>query len=93
MHASTAASTSLAAPHAAAPAGSAASPRWWRVRLMWFVVGGPLAVVVASFTTLALAILNPDPVLQAQPTATASERPAIEMRNHAATAVAPPDKR
>jgi hypothetical protein len=60
---------------------------------MWFVVGGPLAVVVASFTTLALAILNPDPVLQAQPTATASERPAIEMRNHAATAVAPPDKR
>ncbi len=93
MHAHSAARTSLGASTAAQPAGDAISPRWWRVRLMWFVVGGPLAVVVASFTTLALAILNPDPVLQAEPAATASERPAIEMRNHAATAVAPPAKR
>jgi len=75
------------------PVDAVHHPAWWRVRLMWFVVGGPLAVVVASFTTLALAILNPDPVLVAEPTATASQRPAIEMRNHAATAVAPPAKR
>jgi hypothetical protein len=31
--------------------------------MMWLVVGGPATVVVASFATLALAILNPDPVI------------------------------
>jgi hypothetical protein len=30
---------------------------------MWLVVGGPSVVVVASFVTLALAIIFPDPVL------------------------------
>ena len=74
-------------------AGQPATPAWWRVGVMWFVVGGPVAVVVASFATLSLAILNPDPVLVAEPAANASERPAVEMRNHAATAVAPPVKR
>jgi len=59
---------------------------WWRVGMMWLVIGGPLVVVVASFATLTLAILNPDPVLVADPASSASERPAVEMRNHAATA-------
>ena len=36
---------------------------WWRVKAMWLVVGGPLAVVIASMVTLTLAIKNPDPVL------------------------------
>jgi uncharacterized protein len=72
-----------------APDAAPAPLPWWRVRLMWFVVGGPLAVVVASFTTLALAILHPDPVLVAAPGSTPSQRPAVEMRNHAAT-TAPP---
>lgn len=76
----------------ASPCATQSQP-WWQVRLMWFVVGGPLAVVVASFATLGLAILNPDPVLVAVPTSSPSQRPAIEMRNHAATAEAPPAKR
>ena len=46
-------------------AADAASPQavWWRLPIVWLVIGGPLAVVVASFATLALAILNPDPVI------------------------------
>ncbi len=61
-------------------------PHWWHVGLMWLVVGGPLAVVVASFATLGLAILNPDPVLAPSASASASEQPAVQARNHAATA-------
>lgn len=41
---------------------SAPTP-WWRVKAMWLVVGGPVAVVIASMVTLTLAIKNPDPVL------------------------------
>ena len=61
-------------------------PPWWRLPIVWMVIGGPAAVVVASFATLTLAIRNPDPVIEA-PTkaATASEVPAIEARNHAAS--------
>ena len=62
------------------------APPWWHVGLMWLVVGGPLAVVVASFATLALAILNPDPVLAPPASSSASEQPAVQGRNHAATA-------
>ena len=57
---------------------------WWRLPIVWMVIGGPALVVVASFATLALAILNPDPVI----TATSTDRaavPAIQARNHAAT--------
>lgn len=63
----------------------AKSTPWWRVPTMWFVIGGPLAVVVASFATLSLAILNPDPVYTAAPAKTAAEVPAMQGRNHAAT--------
>ncbi|HEY1092217.1 MAG TPA: hypothetical protein VGE47_14075 [Burkholderiaceae bacterium] len=61
---------------------------WWRVRMMWLVVLGPTAVVVASFVTLTLAIRGGDVPLQ---TATAKSRhldamtPAHQARNHAAT--------
>jgi hypothetical protein len=53
--------------------------------MVWLVVGGPLAVVVASFATLYLAIVHPDPVL-----ATGAEphrvlQPAEQARNHAVT--------
>jgi hypothetical protein len=48
------------------------------------VIGGPAIVVVASFTTLALAILNPDPVLEAPKARLASDVPAMQARNHAA---------
>lgn len=66
------------------PAETAPSP-WWRLPIVWMVIGGPLVVVVASFATLALALLNPDPVISAPPTASASEQPAVQGRNHAAT--------
>lgn len=39
------------------------SPAWWRVPHMWLVVGGPLAVVVASLITAWIAVHYADPVL------------------------------
>ena len=58
---------------------------WWRLPIVWMVIGGPLVVVVASFATLAIALRYPDPVISASPTASASELPAVQARNHAAT--------
>ena len=58
---------------------------WWRVPMVWLVISGPALVVVASFATLALAILNPDPVLKAAATADQAEQPAVQARNHAAS--------
>ncbi len=57
---------------------------WHRQRMAWLVVALPLIAVVASFTTLFIAIANPDPVIKATADA-AEERPAVEGRNHAAT--------
>lgn len=68
-------------------AESPSTPRpaiWWRTPIVWLVIGGPAAVVVASFATLALAIMNPDPVITATSTDNSST-PAIQARNHAAT--------
>jgi hypothetical protein len=48
------------------------------------VIGGPAIVVVASFATLALAILNPDPVITGNP-GDRSAVPAVQARNHAAS--------
>jgi hypothetical protein len=36
---------------------------WWRVGMLWLVVGGPLAVVVASLVTAVIAYRGADPVL------------------------------
>jgi hypothetical protein len=69
--------------------------------MVWLVVGGPAAVVVASFVTLALAIRHPDPPLDlhvsaqraadeteaADLRARAGDVPALVGRNHAATGV------
>ena len=65
------------------------SPDWWRLPIVWMVIGGPALVVVASFVTLTLAIRHPDPVLQAAPAKTHAEIPAVQARNHAA---APPSR-
>ncbi len=67
------------------PLRSADNTPWWRLPIVWLVIGGPAAVVLASFATLALAVLNPDPVLDAPKAATASDLPAVQARNHAAT--------
>ncbi|MCK6427362.1 MAG: hypothetical protein L6Q75_20085 [Burkholderiaceae bacterium] len=73
------------------PATPAAEP-WWRVKMLWLVIGGPLAVVIAGFVTLGLALKNPDPVLERPPvsagpegTTDAAHTPAMQARNHAAT--------
>ncbi len=57
---------------------------WWRLPIVWMVIGGPAIVVLASFATLALAILYPDPVLSTQ-VSDRSVMPAVQARNHAAT--------
>jgi len=56
---------------------------WWRHGMVWLVLGGPALVVLASFTTLAIAIAYPDPVLKVQAPQTA-QQPAVQARNHAA---------
>jgi hypothetical protein len=67
---------------------------WWRYPMVWLVIGGPLAVVVASITTAFIAARGADPVLGTEERAGISERastpeamtPALQARNHAATA-------
>jgi hypothetical protein len=58
---------------------------WHRLPIVWMVIGGPAAVVVAGFATLAIAIANPDPVITTAPAASKAELPAVQGRNHAAT--------
>jgi uncharacterized protein len=60
----------------------------WREPMVWLVVSGPVAVILASIVTVTLAIRNPDPPLQprAGGAQAADELPAVTARNHAATA-------
>ncbi len=58
---------------------------WWRVRMMWLVVGGPLAVVVAGVVTAVIAISGADTVVQEPAAPTSATAPALQGRNHAAT--------
>lgn len=53
---------------------------WWRVKTMWLVLGGPLAVVVAGVTTAVIAVRGGDTVVSTEPQA----QPAVQARNHAA---------
>ena len=68
---------------------SLAAAPWWRVGMVWLVIAGPAAVVVAGFATLGIALTHVDPVLQEPPVATAkgdaSLQPAMKARNHAAS--------
>lgn len=80
------------------------SPPWWKFGHMWLVVGGPAVVVVASFVTLYLAIMSPNPILDTQedaqqdqvsapaPDVKPNMAPAMQARNHAATGVVAPAK-
>ncbi|HLO94017.1 MAG TPA: hypothetical protein VK195_06850 [Burkholderiaceae bacterium] len=77
------------------PSPLSAPRAWWRERMMWLVVGGPAAVVLASFVTLGMALKHPDPVIETQQRLAADSAadgpkaaalaPAIAARNHAAT--------
>ena len=69
----------------ATPAQPTLTVVWWRLPIVWLVIGGPALVVVASFITLALAIQNPDPVLATPAAKSKAEQPAVQGRNHAAT--------
>jgi len=71
------------------------SESWWRFPLVWMVIAGPAAVVLASFVTLWLALRTPDPVVapdyyrQGIEISRAPQgkklMPALAGRNHAAT--------
>ena len=59
---------------------------WWRVRMVWLVIGGPAMVVVAGFVTLFIALRWGDPPLR-QTAADPAEAmaPATQARNHVVT--------
>lgn len=65
---------------------------WWRYRMVWLVISGPAAVVVAGVVTMVLALTHIDPVLDEPSSAAArvaaaktAAAPAQQARNHAAT--------
>lgn len=59
---------------------------WWREPMLWLVLGGPLAVVVAGIVTAVIAVRGSDPVLsRSGETLGSSDTPAVQARNHAAT--------
>jgi hypothetical protein len=60
-------------------------PPWYRLPIVWMVIGGPAIVVVASLFTVGIAVKHVDPVIDV--TKTPSEpglAPAVQARNHAA---------
>ena len=75
------------------PSTQAASDPWWRFGIVWLVIGGPAAVVVAGIAMVAIAYRCADPPVpvavstalpQLRATATPTA-PALQARNHAAT--------
>jgi len=58
---------------------------WWREPMLWLVLGGPLAVVVAAIVTAVIAVRGSDPVLSRSSEPLGSDTPAVQARNHAAT--------
>lgn len=71
---------------------------WWKYGHVWLILSGPLAVIVAGFVTLAIAIRVPDPViaedyyrrgLDINKTLAAAKDlqlvPAMQARNHVVT--------
>lgn len=61
------------------------SEPWWRHGMVWLVIGGPLAVVVAGIATAVIAIRGADPIVSAAGAEQPQARPAVQARNHAAT--------
>jgi uncharacterized protein len=78
-------------PKSLGPADAALTVPWWNVGMVWFVLSGPALVVVAAIATAAIAISGADTVVSAQPqqlptTQATALTPAVQARNHAATA-------
>ncbi len=63
------------------------NPPWWKLPIVWLVIGGPAVVVVAAIVTAGIAIKNVDPVLDTSQGHVKSsvEEPAMRARNHAAS--------
>lgn len=70
---------------------------WWRVPMVWLVVGGPATVVVAAIATAVIAFKGADPVVTEHSSVSAgvrpSELPALQARNQGAAVAAPTDRR
>lgn len=75
--------------------------KWWKSGYAWLVFGGPALVVIASLTTVYIAVNGQDPVLSHEENSGNSTQaltvdqknalePAIRARNHAATGVNKP---
>jgi uncharacterized protein len=76
------------------PTAAQATP-WWRIGMVWLVIGGPAVVVVAAIGTAVVAVRGADIVLTDLPaamtpghTSPSAATPAHQARNHAATAEA-----
>lgn len=93
QRASAAALPTIAGPGSSMPTET--PPPWWRVGMVWLVLGGPALVVVASLGTAVVAYLGADEVLVDTPSARhapvqpTGQTPAVAARNHAATAATP----
>ena len=79
------------------------APPWWKFGYVWLVIAGPAVVVVAGFATLWLALANPETLVADDSYRRAVENhrelaagqvraltPALQGRNHAATAAPTP---
>lgn len=78
----------------ASPASTPDAARvWWRYPMVWLIVGGPAAVVVASLFTAVLAVRGADTVLLHDESGGEAQvhqsgdalTPAMQARNHAAS--------
>ncbi len=65
------------------------SAPWWRHAMVWLVIAGPAAAVLAGTATVWIALGHADPVINDAPVPVteqeASNAPALKVRNHAAT--------
>ena len=58
---------------------------WWRVPMVWLVIGGPALVVAASIATLVVAVRGRDlPLSESAAPQAETMTPATQARNHAA---------
>ena len=63
---------------------------WWHVKMVWLVIGGPAAVVLAGTVTAVIAWRGADPVVSTPAVAQVrdgkalSDAPALQARNHTA---------
>ncbi|WP_234413847.1 hypothetical protein [Ideonella sp. A 288] len=76
----------------AAPDPEHRANTWWRNGMVWMVISGPAVVVVAAIATAVIAYRGADTVLVETPSARhavttpGADTPAMQARNHAATA-------